>query len=130
MIAKPEHLELSRAAETAMERAYAPYSGYHVGAALRTLDGKIYSGCNIENSSFGATVCAERVAAFKAVSEGEGGFAAIAVVSRDDPRILPCGICRQVLWELAGDVDVVVGRASSVEVLKLSSLYPDPFKKS
>jgi len=127
---KPEHLELSRAAETAMERAYAPYSGYHVGAALRTLDGKVYSGCNIENSSFGATVCAERVAAFKAVSEGEGGFAAIAVVSRDDPRILPCGICRQVLWELAGDIDVVVGRASSVEVLKLSSLYPDPFKKS
>lgn len=130
MNTKPEHLELSRAAETAMERAYAPYSGYHVGAALRTLDGKVYSGCNIENSSFGATVCAERVAAFKAVSEGEGGFAAIAVVSRDDPRILPCGICRQVLWELAGDIDVVVGRASSVEVLKLSSLYPDPFKKS
>ncbi|MCC6272847.1 MAG: cytidine deaminase, partial [Deltaproteobacteria bacterium] len=113
-----------------MERAYAPYSGYHVGAALRTLDGKVYSGCNIENSSFGATVCAERVAVFKAVSEGEGGFAAIAVVSRDDPRVLPCGICRQVLWELAGDIDVVVGRASSVEVLKLSSLYPDPFKKS
>lgn len=130
MNAKPEHLELSRAAEAAMERAYAPYSGYHVGAALKTRDGKIYSGCNIENSSFGATVCAERVAVFKAVSEGEGGFAAIAVVSRDDPRVLPCGICRQVLWELAGDVDVVVGRASSVEVLKLSSLYPDPFKKS
>lgn len=130
MNAKPEHLELSQAAEAAMERAYAPYSGYHVGAALRTRDGKIYSGCNIENSSFGATVCAERVAVFKAVSEGEGGFAAIAVVSRDDPRVLPCGICRQVLWELAGDVDVVVGRASSVEVLKLSSLYPDPFKKS
>lgn len=130
MSAHKVHLELLRAAQEAMERAYAPYSGFHVGAALKTREGRIYGGCNVENSSFGATVCAERVAAFKAVSEGESSFEAIAIVSRDDPRVLPCGMCRQVLWELAGDIDVIVGDASSVEVLKLSSLYPEPFKKS
>jgi cytidine deaminase len=126
----PAYPELLKAAERALDRAYAPYSGFHVGAALRTRDGKVYPGCNIENSSFGATVCAERVAIFKAVSEGEGSFEAIALVSRDDPRVLPCGICRQVLWELAGDLDVVIGGISSVEVLKLSSLYAQPFIKS
>lgn len=113
-----------------MAHAYAPYSGFHVGAALRTRGGKVFLGCNVENSSFGAAICAERVAVYKAVSEGEGGFEAIAVVSRDDPRVMPCGICRQVLWELAGDIDVVIGGVSSVEVRKLSSLYPDPFQKS
>ena len=125
-----DHATLLQVAEQAMERAYAPYSGFHVGAALKARGGKVYGGCNIENSSFGATVCAERVAVFKAISEGEANFEAIALVSRDDPRVLPCGMCRQVLWELAGDIDVVIGGASSIEVLKLSSLYPDPFKKS
>ncbi|MFO1462274.1 MAG: cytidine deaminase [bacterium] len=126
----PAYLDLLKAAEGAMAHAYAPYSGFHVGAALRTRGGKVFLGCNVENSSFGAAICAERVAVYKAVSEGEGGFEAIAVVSRDDPRVMPCGICRQVLWELAGDIDVVIGGVSSVEVRKLSSLYPDPFQKS
>jgi len=122
--------DLLREAEQGMARAYAPYSNFPVGAALRGRSGKVYTGCNIENGSFGATVCAERVAIFKAVSEGETAFEAIAIVAAKDPRVLPCGICRQVLWELAGDIDIVIGGVSSVEVLKLSSLYPQPFKKT
>lgn len=124
----PFHTDLLREAKAGLQQAYAPYSDFHVGAAIRTPSGRTFTGCNIENSSFGATVCAERVAIFKALSEGERSFDAIAIVSKENPRILPCGICRQVLWELAGDIDIVVGDASSVEVLKLSSLYPQPFK--
>lgn len=126
----PNYPDLLREAEEGMAKAYAPYSNFRVGAAVLARSGKVYRGCNIENGSFGATVCAERVAIFKAASEGEAAITAIAIVSANDPRILPCGICRQVLWELAGDLDIVIGGASSVEVLKLSSLYPQPFKKT
>ncbi|HKY62598.1 MAG TPA: cytidine deaminase [bacterium] len=122
--------ELKIRATEAMAKAYAPYSSYHVGAALLTRSGKIYSGCNVENASFGASICAERVAIFKAVSEGEAEFAAMAITAQEDPDVVPCGICRQVLWELAGDIDLLLGSGDSAKVVKLSSLYPEPFKKA
>jgi len=126
---KPDYSKLLEQASLAYQNSYAPYSHFRVGAALLTQEGKVLRGCNVENSSFGAAVCAERVAIFKAYSEGERNFSAIAVSSSESGRVLPCGICRQVLWELAGDIDVIVGSVSSVEVLKLSSLYPEPFQK-
>ena len=122
--------ELRGRAAEAMSKAYAPYSSYHVGAAILTRGGKIYTGCNVENASFGASVCAERVAVFKAISEGEAEFAALAITAQEDPDVVPCGICRQVLWELAGDIDLLLGNGGSAKVVKLSSLYPEPFKKA
>lgn len=87
----------------AMEYAYAPYSKFLVGAAILTADGKVYTGCNIENASYGATNCAERTAIFKAISEGEKDFVKIAVVSNSHKHTYPCGICRQVLSEFMMD---------------------------
>lgn len=92
--------ELINAARQALENAYSPYSGYRVGAALLTSDGKIFTGCNIENGSYGATNCAERTAVFKAVSEGERHFSALAIAAEDGESVaFPCGICRQVISE-------------------------------
>jgi len=122
--------ELKGRATEAMEKAYAPYSSFHVGAAILTRSGKVYTGCNVENASFGASVCAERVAIFKAISEGEVEFAAMAITAQEDPDVIPCGICRQVLWELAGDIDLMIGAGDGAKVIKLSSLYPEPFKKA
>lgn len=99
--------ELVILAEEAMARAYAPYSGYKVGAALLCQDGSVYQGCNIENASFSPTVCAERTAFFKAISEGKRDFSAIAVVGGKDGNITgyfpPCGVCRQVMREFCRD---------------------------
>ena len=92
----------------AMENAYAPYSGFKVGAALLCSDKKVYTGCNIENSSYGASNCAERTAIFKAVSEGEREFEKIAIVSSSGDFTFPCGICRQVLSEIMYDKPVVL----------------------
>ena len=86
-------------AHEAMKNAYSPYSGFKVGAAILTKDGKIFTGCNVENASYGATICAERCAATKAVSEGSNEFTAIAIVSSSDKFTYPCGICRQFLSE-------------------------------
>lgn len=92
--------ELVHAAKKALEKAYSPYSNYRVGAALLTADGRIFTGCNVENGSYGATNCAERTAVFKAVSEGERHFSAIAIASEvGEAAPFPCGICRQVLSE-------------------------------
>ena len=92
--------QLINAARQALENAYSPYSGYKVGAALLTCDGKIFTGCNIENGSYGATNCAERTAVFKAVSEGKRRFSALAIAAEDGESVaFPCGICRQVLSE-------------------------------
>ena len=103
--------ELIERAKEAMERAYAPYSGYQVGAALLTADGRVYQGCNIENASFTPTVCAERNAFFKAVYDGVRSFAAIAVVGGKGGVISgyfpPCGVCRQVMREFCGDDFVI-----------------------
>ncbi len=130
--------ELIQAAMEARERAYAPYSGYLVGAALLTDEGEIYQGCNIENASYGATNCAERTAFFKAVSEGKRTFSAIAVVggSREHEQgeifpdmAYPCGVCRQVMREFCGpDFRILVGRSTAdYEEYTLEELLPRSF---
>jgi len=116
----------------AMRIAYAPYSGFHVGAALLTKDGRVYTGCNIENASFGATNCAERTAVFKAVSDGEREFAAIAVVGGMHGEIsgfaAPCGICRQVLSEFcAEDFPIHLWNGSEYRTYLLRELLPLSF---
>lgn len=100
--------ELLEIALGAMENAYAPYSDFKVGAALLCDDGTVFTGCNIENASYGASNCAERTAVFKAVSEGRRNFSAIAVVSSGGEETFPCGICRQVLAEFAPNIRIVL----------------------
>lgn len=119
-------------AKLARENAYAPYSHFRVGAALLTADGKVYTGANIENSSFGLTVCAERNALFKAVENGERAFVAIAVVGGKDlleKRCYPCGACRQVLKEFCkDDFKIVLGDEEDVEIKTLGQLLPFSFE--
>lgn len=129
-----EEKELIRAAMEARQRAYAPYSDFLVGAALLTEDGKVYQGCNIENASYGATNCAERTAVFRAVSEGETRFSAIAIVGGMRDKELtyayPCGICRQVLREFCEPerMWVIVARSETdYKKRKLSELLPESF---
>ena len=115
-----------------MTRAYAPYSGYHVGAALLCADGTVYTGCNVENASYGATNCAERTAIFKAVSEGRRDFTALAVCGGKDGIITgafpPCGICRQVMAEFCGgDFPVYLVNESGYDTLTLAQLLPRGF---
>ena len=118
-------------AQEARQRAHAPYSGFAVGAALRTAGGEIVTGCNVENASYGLTLCAERVAVFKAVSEGLRGFDAIAVVSGARRPTPPCGPCRQILWELCGDIWVHMETAAGRRrTLRLSKLFPEPFDRT
>lgn len=115
-------------AREAMEYAYAPYSNFKVGAAIMTESGKIYTGCNIENISFGATNCAERTAVFKAVSEGEKAFKAIAIVSSAGKFTPPCGICRQVLSEFSKDMDIILAdKDDNIKIIKLNELIPFSF---
>lgn len=119
--------ELLEIAKRARENAYAPYSEFKVGAAILTEDGKIFTGANVENASYGLSMCAERVAVFKAVSEGYRRFKAIAVVADTDGPVSPCGACRQVLSEF-GDMDVIMGNMKGdVKVMKLSELLPESF---
>ena len=121
-----KYADLVEAANQARQRAYAPYSDFPVGAALLSQSGKVYAGCNVENASYGLTICAERVAVFRAVCEGEREFRAIAVVTETGSS--PCGACRQVLSEFAGDMDVVIAdtRGNS-RVYHLRELFPRPF---
>ena len=120
--------ELVSAARTAREHAVAPYSNFKVGAALLTTAGRIITGCNVENATYGLTVCAERVALLKALSEGEREFAAIAVVADTAAPTPPCGACRQLLWEYCGDVPVVLASLSDVTGRhRMSELLPLPF---
>lgn len=122
---------LIAAARAARENAHAPYSNFRVGAALRAKSGRIFGGCNVENSTYGLTVCAERVALWKAISEGERGFDAIAVVTDTDGLTPPCGACRQLIWEFCGDADVVMANLKGkVEVRRMSALLPSPFDSS
>ena len=112
----------------ARERAHAPYSRFRVGAALKTRTGEIVTGCNIENASYGLTMCAERVAVFKAVSEGLEGFDAVTVVADSKRLTPPCGPCRQILWEYCGDIAVhLVDLKGRSKTLRLSDLLPLPF---
>jgi len=119
---------LVEAASRARRRARARYSGFAVGAALETADGQVVSGCNIENASYGLSVCAERVAMFKALSEGHSAFLRIAVVTDALALTPPCGACRQVLWEFGGDLEVVLANlAGATARYRLAELLPHPF---
>jgi cytidine deaminase len=122
---------LIKAATLARENAHARFSNFKVGAALRTAEGEIFGGCNVENATYGLTICAERVAIFKAISEGERQFDAIAVVTDTDTLTPPCGACRQLIWEFCGDVPVVmVNLKGKSEIFKMSVLLPKPFDAS
>lgn len=121
--------ELLKMAHEAKEFAYAPFSNFKVGAALVGKSGKIYTGCNVENSSYGATNCAERTAIFKAVSEGEREFEKIAIVSSSGEITSPCGICRQVIFEFMQDGEIILGSdAGEVVVFPVKELLPLGFK--
>ncbi|HBY60602.1 MAG TPA: cytidine deaminase [Solibacterales bacterium] len=110
------------------QRAHAPYSKFFVGAALEDEDGRVHTGCNVENATYGLTVCAERVALLKAISEGSLRFVRIAVVADSATLTPPCGACRQLLWEFCGDVEIVLANlAGDRETLRLSELFPRPF---
>jgi cytidine deaminase len=122
---------LIEAAKQARENAHAPYSNFRVGAALRSTSGRIFGGCNVENATYGLTICAERVAIFKAVSEGERGFSAIAVVTDTEVLTPPCGACRQLIWEFCGDIPVSMANLKGkMEVIQMRELFPRPFDDS
>jgi cytidine deaminase len=124
----PDVDALVAAAREARARAIAPYSGFRVGAALLASDGRVVTGCNIENASYGLTMCAERVALFKALSEGVRAFAALAVVADTAAPTPPCGACRQLLSEFCGDVPVVLANLEAVTArLRVRDLLPLPF---
>ena len=128
-------LELMRLAEDARAYSYVPYSHFAVGAALLTKDGKVYTGCNIENASYTPTICAERTAVFKAVSEGERDFAAIAIIggpAGEQGRFCaPCGVCRQVLREFCAlDFRILLGSVDKVQAYTLEELLPTSFGPS
>lgn len=116
------------AATAARNKAYAPFSNFKVGAAVETLDGQVYAGCNIEFAAYGETICAERVAIFKAVSDGQRKFRRVAVVT-DTPQICtPCGACRQAIWELCGDVEVILRTLKGDQyVISANELIPYAF---
>lgn len=120
--------KLIRAAAAAREKAYAPYSGFRVGAALLTRKGHCYTGCNVENVSYGLSCCAERVALFKAVSEGERDFEAIAVTGGTEDYCAPCGACRQALAEFGAGIKVIMADCrGGYRVRTVGQLMPAPF---
>jgi len=122
---------LISAALRARENAHAPFSKFKVGAAVEDGAGRIHSGCNVENATYGLTVCAERIAVFKAISEGARGFKRVAVVADTDTLTPPCGACRQILWEFCGDIEIVLANLNGKsETLRLVDLFPRPFDSS
>lgn len=122
---------LLEAALAARERAHAPFSNFKVGAAIEDENGRIFTGCNIENASYGLTICAERVAVFKAVSEGAGKIKRIVVVADTEVLTPPCGACRQILWEFCGDAEVTLANlAGKQETISLKEIFPRPFDAS
>jgi cytidine deaminase len=126
----PDLRELARCAKKARSRAHAPYSHFKVGAALRTRSGEIVTGCNIENATYGLTLCAERTAVFKAVSEGFKSFDAVAVVVDSPLLAAPCGACRQILWEFCGNVWIhLQNLKGQSKTLRLVELLPLPFDR-
>jgi len=125
---KIESENLIESAKQARQRAFAPYSNFKVGAAVRTKSGKIFTGCNVESASYGLTVCAERVAIWKAVSEGETEFEQIAVVADTEELTPPCGACRQIIWEFCGDVPVTFANLKGkTETVPMKELLPRAF---
>jgi cytidine deaminase len=120
--------ELVAAAKAAREHSYAPFSDFHVGAALETEDGEIISGCNVESASYGLTVCAERVAIWKAISEGKHQIKNIAVVADTEELTPPCGVCRQIIWEFGGNVPVTLANLNGKrETVEMKELLPRAF---
>jgi cytidine deaminase len=123
--------ELVSAALRARDNAHAPFSKFRVGAAVEDEAGTIYTGCNVENATYGLTVCAERVAIFKAISEGARRFKRIAVAADTDELTPPCGACRQILWEFCGDIEIVLANPrGKTEALRLGVLFPRAFDAS
>jgi cytidine deaminase len=119
---------LLQAAVAVRQHAHAAFSNFRVGAALETADGKIVTGCNVENATYGLTICAERVAVFKAISEGYRAFTRVAVVADTAEPTPPCGACRQILWEFGGDLEVILGNLSGEKTrYRLKDLLPYPF---
>ena len=113
------------------ENAHAPFSKFRVGAAVGGRRGHIHTGCNVENATYGLTICAERVAIFKAISEGAREFRRVAVVADTETLTPPCGACRQILWEFCGDVEIVLANLrGKTETLRLGALFPRPFDSS
>ena len=123
--------KLLEAALAARENAHAPFSMFKVGAAIEDETGRIFTGCNVENATYGLTICAERVAVFKAISEGARRFKRIAVAADTDVLTPPCGACRQILWEFCGDVELrLVNLHGKSETFHLKELFPRPFDAS
>jgi cytidine deaminase len=123
--------DLISAAKKARLNARAAHSGFKVGAAIETRKGRIFGGCNVENATYGLTVCAERVAIWKALSEGETEFRRIAVVADSDSLTPPCGACRQILWEYCGDIEVLLANLHGKKArYRVGELLPAPFDKS
>ena len=121
-------MDLVEEAKKARENAAAPFSKYKVGAALRTKGGKVFHGCNVENCTYGLTVCAERVALLSAIAAGEREFDAIAVVTQSEVPGTPCGPCRQLMWEYCGDIPVTIANLQGKRIdYQLSQLFPFPF---
>jgi len=122
---------LVEAALAVRRHAHAPFSHFPVGAAIEDETGRIFTGCNVENATYGLTVCAERVAVFKALSEGARRFRRVAVAADTATLTPPCGACRQILWEFCGDVEVVLANLQGkTETLRLGDLFPRPFDAS
>jgi cytidine deaminase len=123
--------KLIAAALAVRENAHAPFSGFKVGAAVEDESGRIFTGCNVENATYGLTVCAERVAIFKAISEGARKFTRVVVAADTDVLTPPCGACRQILWEFCGDVELVMTNLrGKSERLRLGELFPRAFDAS
>jgi cytidine deaminase len=121
-------VDLVAAARRAREYAHAPFSHFKVGAALETVDGAVITGCNIENATFGLTICAERVAMFKAISEGHRAFTRIAIAADTHQPTPPCGACRQILWEFGGDLTITLANLErETGTYQLKDLLPLPF---
>src|ERR1700689_4376693 len=122
---------LIAAATAVRENAHAPFSKFKVGAAVEDDAGRIHTGCNVENATYGLTVCAERTAILKAISEGARKFVRIAIVADTDTLTPPCGACRQILWEFCGDIEIVLGNPRGAsETLRLKDLFPRAFDAS
>jgi cytidine deaminase len=124
-------MTLAESALAARLKAHAPYSHFQVGAALESADGRVFTGCNIENATYGLSLCAERVAVFKAISEGARKFQRIAVSADTDVLTPPCGACRQILWEFCGDIELtLVNLHGKTDTFHLRDLFPRPFDAS
>ena len=122
---------LISAALAARENAVAPFSKFRVGAALEDAEGRVHTGCNVENATYGLTMCAERVAVFKALSEGIRKFSRIAIAADTGTLTPPCGSCRQILWEFCGDIQILLANPSGkTETYRLKDLFPNPFDAS